>query len=503
DRCAVATMDSDRGVLVSRAACDCYGESAMGEGIEMTATQYPGSYRAVASRHPVLMTPGDPSLSPLESRMLVRMGMSTAVVAPMAVGDRAIGVIFFGRRPECPGFSDDDVALAGAFAGTVAVALQNATLFQEVQAQKSRTGALLASMSEGVCAVDVNMRITDVNPWLEAMVGYRADQLVGSMCGEVMCHTDDEGNRLCSTSCPLRTALQEGTGTDPITVFVQTAWGELLPVLVSAAPIRDELMQVVGAVSVWRDVSREWQMDRLRTNIISVVSHEFRTPLTSIIGFSEFLLNREATKEERRSALELIYKEGLRMEALVNDFLDVSRLDAGRTVLNPEPLEPAAVVDRAIKAYLVRRGQDRLRGDVQPDLPKVSADPDRLDQILDNLISNAAKYSAEDTQITLHAWGASYSGEDCLSIDTSGSPEWVVFTVEDRGFGIPSDQLVEIFRPFHRVEGEMTRRIRGTGLGLSIVKSLVELHGGKIWVDSEVGVGSRFHVALKAISDQR
>ncbi|HEX2986616.1 MAG TPA: GAF domain-containing protein, partial [Chloroflexota bacterium] len=282
DRCAVATMDSDRGVLVSRAVCDYCGEPTMGVGIEMTATQYPGSYRAVASQHPVLMTPGDPSLSPLESRLLVRMGMSTAVVAPMAVGDRAIGTIFFGRRPERPGFSDDDVALAGALAATVAVALQNATLFQEVQAQKSRTGALLASMSEGVCAVDVNMRITDVNPWLEAMVGYRADQLVGSMCGEVMCHIDEEGNRLCSTSCPLRTALREGTGTDPITVFIQTAWGELLPVLVSAAPIRDELMQVVGAVSVWRDVSREWQMDRLRSNIISVVSHEFRTPLTSI-----------------------------------------------------------------------------------------------------------------------------------------------------------------------------------------------------------------------------
>jgi PAS domain S-box-containing protein len=501
DRCSVAIMELERGTLVSRAAHESGGPAESGVGIGMTLAQHPSFYRAMASRNPVLLALDDPAASSSEAWMLRQLKMSAAIVAPMSVGDRAIGTVFFGRGSDRPGFTEDDMSLARALAGTVAVALQNATLFQEVQTQKSRTEALFASMSEGVCAVDVNMRIAAVNPWLEAMVGYRADQLVGSQCGDVMCHTDEEGNRLCSTSCPLRTTLQEGTVTEPTTVFVHTAWGELLPVLLSAAPIRDELMQVTGAVSVWRDVSREWQMDRLRSNIISVVSHEFRTPLTSIIGFSEFLLTREATEEEQRSSLELVYKEGLRMEALVNDFLDVSRLDAGRTVLNPESLDPGDVVSRAVNAYLVRCGQQRLRGDVQPGLPRVSADPDRVDQILDNLISNAVKYSPDGTQISLLAQGASGRGEEYPCIDGCDCPDWIVFTVEDRGFGIPSDQLAEIFKPFHRVEGEVTRRIRGTGLGLSIVKSLVELHGGKVWVDSEVGAGSSFHIALKVVGE--
>jgi len=496
DLCALTTVDWERRLLQVRAVCDRDGKGELGPGTELRLADYPHSARALAGRVPTVLTLGHPAISPAESALLEKLGTATAIVVPLVVGDRAIGTAFNGRRRDEPGFSEEEIALAVAMAGQVAVAMENARLFQEVQAQKSRTEALLASMSEGVLAVDADQRVTSVNPWLEAMVGRREGEMVGKRCKDLLRHSDEQGGLLCDTACPLREAMEKGKPTEPTLVFTQTAWGDRIPTLVSAAPIRNDELEVIGAVSVSRDVSREWQMDKLKSNIISVVSHEFRTPLTSIIGFSELLMTRDQPAEERRSCAEFIYNEGLKLEALVNDFLDVSRLDAGGVVLNPEPLAPAVVVDRCVAEARPRAAGHRLSAEVEEGLPPVEADLERLAQVLDNLLSNAVKYSPAGTEIVVRARLGHQSRDGGIRIGGKQGKPWVVFSVEDHGYGIPDDQLAEIFTPFHRVHGELTRRIRGTGLGLSIVKSLVELHGGKVWVESRVGMGSRFHVAL-------
>ncbi|MHB0868195.1 MAG: GAF domain-containing protein [Chloroflexota bacterium] len=502
DRCTITTVDWERRVLEVRAARHGDGENGNGVGLELRLDEFPHSARALAERVSTVLTIGHPTASASETALLRRLGMDTAIVVPLAVGDRAIGTAFFGRKADKPLFSEEEAALARAMAGQVAVAMENARLFQEVQAQKARTDAMLSSMSEGVYATDGEGRIVSVNPWLEAMVGRRAEDMVGRLCREVLRHTDEEGNPQCDAGCPLKVALEEGKVTDPTLMFTHTDWGERLPTTVSVAPIRDGLREISGAVAVLRDVSRDWQMDKLKSNIISVVSHEFRTPLTSIIGFSELLLTRDQSTEERHNCAEYIYNEGLKLEALVNDFLDVSRLDAGRVVLNPEPLEPAAVVERSVSEVQARAGERRLLVEVQGGLPLVEADPERLGQVLENLLSNAIKYSLDGSEIVVRARQGWEDNRGCFHFEAGRAQPWVVFTVEDHGFGIPGEQLFDIFTPFHRVEGELTRRIRGTGLGLSIVKSLVELHGGKVWVESEVGAGSRFHVALPAVSRQ-
>lgn len=500
DRCTLTTMDWGRRVLTVRAVSHRTGDVGNGVGIELRLSDFPHSARAMANRETTVLTVGHDTVSRAEEALLRSLDMVTAIVVPLVVGDRAIGTAFSGRKGDKPAFSEDEVALARAMAGQVAVAMENARLFQEVQAQKARTDALLASMSEGVCATDGDKLITAVNPWLEAMVGRRAEDMVGKRCRDLLRHTDEEGNSLCQTACPLREALGQGKPTDPTLMFAQTAWGDWIPTMVSVAPIRNELMEIIGAVSVSRDVSREWQMDKLKSNIISVVSHEFRTPLTSIIGFSELLVTRDQSEEERKSCAEYIYNEGLKLEALVNDFLDVSRLDAGRVVLNPEPLEVAVVVENSLGAARPRTAEHQLLAEVQEGLPLVEADPERLAQVMENLLSNATKYSPAGAEIVVRARAGREDGDGGIRIDGDPRGPWVVFSVEDHGYGIPEDQLPDIFTPFHRVQGELTRRIRGTGLGLSIVKNLVELHGGKVWVESRVGVGSKFHVALKAIS---
>ena len=498
DRCTINTVDWERRVLTVRAVGHRNGDAGAGAGMELPLADFPHSARAMANREPTILSTSHPSASPAEEALLRRLNMATAIVVPLVVGDRAIGTASSGRKGDKPDFSEEDAALARAMAGQVAVAMENARLFQEVQAQKAQTEALLSSMSEGVCAIDLDERITAVNPWLEAMVGRRAEDMVGKRCRTVLHHTDQEGNLLCEVACPLRASLEERKPTEPTMLFTQTVWGERVPTLVSVAPMRNELMEITGAVSVSRDVTREWQMDKLKSNIISVVSHEFRTPLTSIIGFSELLVTRDQPEEERRSCAQFIYNEGLKLEALVNDFLDVSRLDAGRVVLNPEPLEVAVVVEQSLAMVSLRASSHRLWAELEENLPLVEADPERLSQVLENLLSNAIKYSLEGTDIVLRARAGREDGDGDIQFCSAAAGDWVIFTVEDHGFGIPDDQLPDIFTPFHRVQGELTRRIRGTGLGLSIVKSLVELHGGKVWVDSEVGVGSKFHVALKA-----
>ena len=498
DRCTVTTVDRERGLLTVRAAAHRGAEATDGVGLELPLSGFPHSARALASREPAVFSAGDPALSREEASMMKRLGLARGMVVPLVVGDRAIGSYFVGRRAGGRGFSQEEVAMAVAMAGQVAVAMENARLFQEVQEQKARTEALLASMSEGVLAVDTRCRITAVNPWMEAMVGWRAKDMVGKECRHLLQHSDEEGHPICDTACPIREAMESGMPTEPVTVFTQTAWGERVPTIVSAAPIRDGGTGIQGAVSVSRDVSREWQMDKLRSNIISVVSHEFRTPLTSVIGFSELLLTRDQTEEERRSCAEYIYNEGLKLESLVNDFLDVSRLGAGKVMLEPQRMEPSTIVQEAIQAAR-RLAPDRVfLMEIQEGLPTVMVDPRRFAQVMENLLSNAIKYSAPDTGITVRARLGRRSGDGEVRIGGDVGEPWVVFTVEDRGFGIPDDQLSEIFAPFHRVYGELTRRIRGTGLGLTIVKSLVELHGGRAWVESRLGVGSSFHVALKA-----
>lgn len=498
---SITTVDWHRRTLTVRAIQQLVGSIPEWVGMEVPLDSLPHSVRAMAEREPVVVGPDHPSTSPAELSFLEKLGLAVAVIVPLAVGDRAIGTACLGRKGDRPGFSEEEIALARAMAGQVAVAMENARLFQEVQSQKARTEAIVGSMSEGVYATDRDGRITSVNPWLEAMVGRRAEEMVGRLCRKVLLHTDEEGNPCCDAGCPLSVALREGKVPEPTLVFTPTAWGDRLPTILSVAPIRDDLRAIIGGVAVLRDVGRDWQMDKLKSNIISVVSHEFRTPLTSIIGFSELLLTRDQSAEERRSCAEHIYNEGLKLETLVNDFLDVSRLDAGRVALSPEPLEPALVLEKSVDCVRARAGERRLMVEVEEGLPRVQADPGRLGQVMENLLSNAIKYSPDGSNIVLRARRGWEDGLDHFHIGEGNARPWVLFTVEDQGYGIPSDQLTDIFTPFHRVEGALTRRIRGTGLGLSIVKSLVELHGGRVWVESEVGVGSRFHVALQAAGD--
>jgi signal transduction histidine kinase len=233
-----------------------------------------------------------------------------------------------------------------------------------------------------------------------------------------------------------------------------------------------------------REASQRDQLDRLKDEFVLTASHELRSPLTSVQGFAELLmLERDSLTEKQVETVEIILDNCRHLVGLLNDLLDLARSDAGRLAIKPVPTELAPLIDDVVRTMRAQTepGGQALSQQVDPDLPRVKADTGRLRQILVNLVTNAHEYSPEGASIEVRA---RRDGEE------------VEIAVKDDGPGIPADQLAHIFERFTRGDAGLTQRVGGTGLGLAISKSLVELHGGSIAVESTVGVGSTFRVRL-------
>jgi signal transduction histidine kinase/ActR/RegA family two-component response regulator len=228
------------------------------------------------------------------------------------------------------------------------------------------------------------------------------------------------------------------------------------------------------------------RLDQLKSEFLAMVSHELRTPLTAIIGYSR-LLTRQVhgpLTDKQLEHQEAIFRSAQRLSDLINDLLDVSRLEAGRVELSAHPTRVRQVVDQvaAVVSVAAQAKQIRIENAVPADLPLVNADPLRLQQILANLVGNGVKFS-------------SHGGLVRVSAGRQRDQVWV--SVEDRGVGIPKDELARIWDPFYQVEAPMQRRHGGSGLGLAIVRRLVELHGGVVRAESDgENRGSRFTFTL-------
>jgi signal transduction histidine kinase len=243
------------------------------------------------------------------------------------------------------------------------------------------------------------------------------------------------------------------------------------------------------SVAVVRDVTREREFDHLKDDFVATVSHELRTPLTSIVGFVDLLLDGDAgpLPDIARRYLEIVVGNGERMTAIINDLLDVSRLEAGQIKLNRTPLDFAIAVENVAAGFdpLIAAKRQTLRLDLPTDLPPAWADSERIAQVLANLVSNAHKFTPEDGTITI----AVRRQDDLLRV-----------SVADTGVGLSADERARLFTKFYRVDKVASRQAGGTGLGLSITRALVELHGGTIGVESAPGQGSTFSFTLPLAS---
>jgi len=246
--------------------------------------------------------------------------------------------------------------------------------------------------------------------------------------------------------------------------------------------------QAAAALSTAEAFARQRQaveqlerVNRAKSEFVSIVSHEFRTPLTGIQGFSEMMRDEDLSVAEMKEYAGDINRDAQRLTRMINDMLDLARIESGRMTLHREQVDINAVVEDVASRIKPLAPDHAIVLDLQPDLPRLDADRDRITQVVSNLLNNAVKYSPTGGEIALRT-----------RVDGGG----IRLVVKDQGLGIPKDALETIFERFSRVESEATEAIQGTGLGLPIVRQIVELHGGRVWAESELGRGSVFHVVL-------
>jgi signal transduction histidine kinase len=246
--------------------------------------------------------------------------------------------------------------------------------------------------------------------------------------------------------------------------------------------------QAAAALTTVEAFSRQAQaveqlerLNRAKSEFVSIVSHEFRTPLTGIQGFSEMMRDEQLSMEEMREYAGDINKDVQRLNRMINEMLDLDRMESGRMTIHTERIDFNSVVDDAADRVRPNAPNHTLTLDLQRDLPQIQADRDRMTQVASNLLNNAVKYSPTGGRITL---------------TTRAEGGHLLFDVRDEGLGIPKDALETIFERYSRVDSQATKDIPGTGLGLPIVRQIVLLHGGRVWAESELGRGSVFHVAL-------
>jgi len=360
-----------------------------------------------------------------------------------------------------------------------------ATRTEELAAETELLSITMGGMSEAVIAVDVDKRIFLSNAVAEKLTGWKSDDANGQVLDDVIQIVNEQTRE--TTENPINAVLRSGKshcGGKDETLFSRD--GREYPIFISASPIRRSDGKVVGGVMVFRDTSRDREIDRMKTDFISSVSHELRTPLTSIKAYTATILRDPDMPEDiKREFLTIIDQESDRLAALIDDLLEVARIDSRDRTLQRKPMDVAAVIDTVVSALMPLADQKKieLQTDVDNGLPEFQGDESKIESVVTNLVNNAIKFTPRGGQVS-------------ISIQQQGDE--LLLRVSDTGLGIPKKDISHIFERFYRVQ-RPDEQIQGTGLGLAIVADIVAMHGGRIEVRSKVRQGTTFTVTLPLI----
>jgi two-component system phosphate regulon sensor histidine kinase PhoR len=334
--------------------------------------------------------------------------------------------------------------------------------------------AVLKNMADGVIATDEKDKIVLINPAAQKMIkevlGSEPREVLGKKIIEVL--KEPLFKELYRRKSENEIATEFCFNTEPIRCYK-----------VILTPLKSEEGRIMGKVLTMHDLSEEKRVAKMKSDFVSTVSHELRTPLTAILGFGKTLLREDVSfsEEEKREFVETIVREGERLSRLIEDMLDLSRIEAGRIEFNIKPLNPVPIIKRVVKNLEATTDKHKFTISIPKDLPRVLADEDRLEQVFLNLIGNAVKYSPEGGEVKISAYAKTKSVEFCVA---------------DEGIGMTEEEAREVFKPFFRTGESQKRMIRGTGLGLPVTKGFIEGMGGKIWVESEKGKGTKFYFEI-------
>ena len=409
------------------------------------------------------------------------------VALPMVAESQLLGVVLVFRSHSVR-FTADDHQVLASFADYAAIAVHNARLYETAVTERRRLEALLDVSADGIMVLSPSLRFERFNRALASLSGWAIEDVLERPHEEVIVWAQK------SSAFTLEDAVAQGWPTEEgQTLYVE---GELLrrdgtriPLAITYAPLMTRRGQLLNIIGIARDITRYREADALKDTFISVVSHELKTPVAIIKGYAETLLRPEARRNPAlvTEMLTDIVQEADRLASLVDDLLDASRLQAGGLPSGEiGDVDLSAIARRVVERYQSQTDRHVLRCEFPEDFPTIRGDPRRLEQVLDNLVSNAVKYSPHGGTIIVRG---------------QATPTEVVISVSDEGVGIPLDEQERIFDRFYRIENPETRAVSGTGLGLYLTRAIVEAHGGRCWVQSAPGRGSTFFVALPRQTD--
>jgi len=398
-------------------------------------------------------------------------------------------------RPLTPDNYNDELAMLGRAMNETALRL--AQTIRSLTEEHGRTAAILESMAEGVAVVGSDERVVYSNAAFAQILGSGTTVAGTNVAGTngvpggdgIPGRSAGQGRRLVELvrQTELLGVVKKAlTSEERVESEVTVGTVRVRTFAVTAAPVRasEEGGTAIGAVLVLHDISELRRLERVRQDFVANVSHEFKTPLTAIRGFAETLLGGALDDVEHRGRfVEIIQEHAERLTRLTDDLLKLSTIEAGkmdlelRTVSPPDLLKMCA--DTA--SFAAKRKQQTIKIECARDLPAVRGDAGRLRDVLQNLLDNAVQYTPAGGHIVASA--------------ERGGDE-IVFTVADNGIGIPQAEQERIFERFYRVDEGRSREVGGTGLGLSIARHIAEAHGGRVWVESAIGQGSRFHFSV-------
>jgi len=350
---------------------------------------------------------------------------------------------------------------------------------------------ILESVGDGIYGIDLEGRLTFINQTGAKALGYTAEELTGRDLHDVIHHSHSDGTPYTKSTNPILQALRR---CESIRMRDEVFWrqdGTAFPVEYSASPLLEE-GQISGMVVAFQDVSERRRLDRMKDEFISTVSHELRTPLTSLRASLGLISSGTLDKrpEKQRQMVEMAIGNCDRLIRLVNDILDFDKVEKGNLPLDRQPVEAIDLLRRAADVAYSAASHARITVRVNAAAVRVLADEERILQVLNELVSNAIKFSPQETTIRLSAEHGQARPEQ------PAEPAEVCFTVEDQGRGIAQEKLERIFDRFQQGDASDSRALGGTGLGLALCRSIVEQHGGRIWAESTPGKGSRFHFTL-------
>ena len=356
----------------------------------------------------------------------------------------------------------------------------------QIEHEKAKSDALFTSMGDGAVATDEDGRISRINKAALDILGYDDPyELLGKWYPKTIIAEDEEGNIIPSINRPITRAFLTGLPVSDRIIFHRKD-GSLVNVSLTVSPIILE-NEPIGAIQVLRDITEEIAVERAKDEFISLTSHQLRTPLTSIRLFSELLSDNStgALSPIQKDYLSKISNSTERMILLVGDILNVSRIELGRIQIQPKLIDVTKLIAGRIdelEPIAKEKGIAMKFKKPRPSLPDIKLDPSLIGQVIHNLLANALRYTDKKRgKIEVELLRA---GNKCQ------------ITVRDNGIGIPDNVRARVFDRFFRAENARSVAAEGTGLGLYLVKMIVELAGGKIWFDSNIGEGTTFFVTL-------